>query len=94
VGPRAKGAGVYTNGQAYDVTSTTATLWALWVPRQYSEFRLRRRHGDHGFPVPSYGVATKVNPCTFTRAGYTFAGWAASAEGTPALFRSGLLHHE
>ena len=58
------------------------TVYARWTPISYSIFF--HANGGTG-TMPSldltYGVEKKLTACTFIRGGYSFVGWATSAQG-------------
>ena len=83
----ADGSIVYTDeGSVNNLTSedgVTVTLYAVWTPHTYTVSY--DANGGSGKTAPSshtYDAAKMLTVNSFTRIGYTFAGWAASADGT------------
>lgn len=68
---------------------TSLTLYAQWVPFPGGSLRSVTFSGNAataGLMPPqqsSSGVSANLNPNTFTRTGYRFAGWRAQGSGTP-----------
>ena len=87
----ATGAVKYANGaSAKDLTSTpngTVTLYAKWTPITYQvTFNANNGDGTMQAQTITYGTSTPLSHFTFTRLGYTFAGWAESATATKAQY--------
>ena len=78
---------VYATGATYSSISENATFYAQWAVNTYS-VRFNRNGGSGGADMANqnftYGVAQNLTTNTYTRTGYTFAGWATSANGTVA----------
>ena len=82
----ARGAALYTAEEAVmnlaSEDSATVTLYAVWKPYTYTISY--NANGGTGSTTPSrhtYDVAKTLTTNIFTRTGYTFAGWAGSADG-------------
>ena len=83
----ARGAALYTAEEAVmnlaSEDNATVTLYAVWKPYTYKVSY--NANGGTGSTAPSrhnYDVAKMLTPNSFTRAGYTFAGWAKDADGS------------
>ena len=66
--------------------AANATLYAQWTPYAYTV--AYNSNGGSGTIEPSshmYGVYQALDANTFTRTGYTFAGWARGANGAVEL---------
>lgn len=56
----------------------TIRLYAVWTPNIYTlTFNANGGSGSMSDQQVLYGVSTAIKPNTFTRTGYTFAGWNA-----------------
>ncbi len=93
-------AGYYTseNGQGtkiYNANGTPAvtaspftantTLYARWTPITYTvQYLANGGSGSTASSSHTYGVASNLTANAFSRAGYTFAGWATSSSGAVA----------
>ena len=82
----ANGSGTqYTNTQAnVFLVSANTNFFATWVSNVTVTFN---RNDGSGNPATTTqgvgtGIATALTANTFTRAGYTFAGWTANSDGT------------
>ena len=63
-----------------NVVGATVTLHAVWVPNQFMvRFNDGTSTASQSF---TYDVAQPLRANTFTRTGYTFAGWAMESDGT------------
>ena len=77
----ADGAVVYTAGQSISV-STSMTLYAVWEANIYAvSFSANGGEGTMPAQTFTHGVEQALTANAFTREGYTFAGWATSADG-------------
>ncbi len=75
----------YTNEQSVKnlATSGTVTLYATWQPAKYTiAFNSNGATGSMQNQGFVYGVSQTLTDCAFEKAGYTFIGWAESANGT------------
>ena len=90
----ADGPAVYTDGQSVNnlavTPGETVTLYALWNGIRYTvEYN---RNGSNSVSMPSqsftYGAAQDLRTNTYTRTGYTFAGWAVTIDG-PVAYTDG-----
>ena len=82
----ARGTAVYTHEEIVmnlaSEDNTTVTLYVVWSPHTYKVSY--NANGGSGSTAPSrhtYDAAKMLTPNSFTRTGYTFSGWAASADG-------------
>lgn len=65
-----------------DKATTTTTLYAKWVPNAYTiAFNQNGGIGTLASIGVSYDVSTALSTNTFTKTGYSFAGWATSPTG-------------
>ncbi len=71
-------------GELFDLTQTNNTVYALWVP--LTRTVTYNGNGSTGGSVPAAqsgtGLSYIVAGNSFTRTGYTFAGWNTAASGT------------
>jgi uncharacterized repeat protein (TIGR02543 family) len=75
------------NSTTYN-TAGNVLLYAVWTPIEYT-ITFNANGGTGSMPVQVFTVLGEpVNTNAFTRAGYTFAGWARSATGTVAVANS------
>ena len=59
------------------------TLYAKWKPNTYTvSYNANGGSGSMSTDTISYGEAYTTKSNTFTRSGYTFAGWNEKADGT------------
>jgi uncharacterized repeat protein (TIGR02543 family) len=79
---------VYTNGASYPFTSG-ATLYAVWNAIPNSTVTFNANGGAGSMSTESHNVATALTTNTFTKAGYTFAGWDTSVAGTTVVYTDG-----
>jgi uncharacterized repeat protein (TIGR02543 family) len=79
---------VYTNGVNYPFTSG-ATLYAVWNAIPNSTVTFNANGGAGSMSTESHNVATALTTNTFTKAGYTFAGWDTSVAGTTVVYTDG-----
>ncbi|MCL2571705.1 MAG: InlB B-repeat-containing protein [Defluviitaleaceae bacterium] len=77
----ATGAVVYNNGQSITNTATR-TLFAVWTQGTTVTFNANGGTGTMPNQIFQPNVAQNLNNNTFTRAGFTFAGWSTSASGS------------
>ena len=78
-----KGPAMYANKASVKNLTTkggTVTLYAQWAKKSYKvAFVANGGKGKMAVQAMTYGKATALAACKFTRKGYTFAGWATSA---------------
>ena len=86
----ANGAKVYDDGASYTMQSTTTvTLYAVWSANNYDvQFNANGGTGNMSNQTITYDDTAVLTANTFTRIGYTFAGWATSANGN-AVYADG-----
>jgi uncharacterized repeat protein (TIGR02543 family) len=82
----------YDNKAAYTMPESNVTLYAVWTPNTYT-LHYNANGGSGAMPDKSAPTGTAFNLAnnSFTRAGYTFAGWSERAEG-PKRFNNGELY--
>lgn len=82
--PRA--AGTQVSGADFELAnhddSAVVTLTAQWQANAYQlKFDANGGGGTMANQTMTYGQSAAISRCTFTRTGYTFDGWAKSADG-------------
>ena len=82
----ARGASLYTDEETVinlaSEDGTTVTLYAVWTPNTYKvSYNANGGMGSTASSRHTYDVAKTLTLNGFTRTGYTFAGWAGSADG-------------
>lgn len=65
------------------------TVYARWVAHQTVTFNANGGSGTAA--TQSSGIPKALSPNTFTRAGYTFAGWSTSPKG-PMVYADGAIY--
>ncbi|RYE17372.1 MAG: hypothetical protein EOP51_24000, partial [Sphingobacteriales bacterium] len=85
----ANGSGTtYTNGQSYSFASNI-TLYAQWTPNNNTvTFDANTGTGTMSSQTIATAATVALNANTFTKAGYTFTGWATTAGGAVAYANS------
>ena len=79
----AGGSVVYADEASYSTGATNATLYAKWTPNTYTvTFDANGGTGSMDAQTFTYDTPANLTTNSFTRTGYTFAGWATSAEGS------------
>ncbi|HOU11311.1 MAG TPA: InlB B-repeat-containing protein, partial [Clostridiales bacterium] len=74
-------------------TEGTVTLYAQWSVSTYQV--LMAPNGGSGnikMQGIKYGQSANLQPNTFTRAGYTFAGWNTAADGSGTPYADGAMY--
>jgi uncharacterized repeat protein (TIGR02543 family) len=75
------GGTAYANSASYPFTAST-TLYAQWTINQYTvTFDANTGTGTMAAQTANYNVATALTGNSFTKTGYTFAGWNTVAGG-------------
>jgi uncharacterized repeat protein (TIGR02543 family) len=76
---------VYADGASYPFSSST-TLYAIWTANSPTSFTVTfdATDGTGSMNPQSASSAAALNANTFTRSGYTFAGWATTRNGSVA----------
>lgn len=70
---------------AVDVITEDTILYAVWAPKQYEvSFEANGGTGSLAAITLTYDVEANLPESTLTRTGYTFAGWALTADGVVA----------
>ena len=77
------GAKVYDNGASYTMQSTTTvTLYAVWSAIDYDVvFNANGGSGTMANQTITFDDTAKLTKNAFTKTGYSFAGWATTADG-------------
>jgi uncharacterized repeat protein (TIGR02543 family) len=79
----------FADGASYSFTSS-AMLYAQWVVTSPTvSFNISGGSGTMDNETEPYGMATALTTSTFTRTGYTFAGWNKAADGSGSNFADG-----
>ena len=77
----ASGSVAYSSGAAYS-SNAAITLYAVWEANTYSViFNANGANGTMGNQTMTYDSSKELTANTFYRTGYTFKGWATSANG-------------
>ncbi len=84
----------YTDGQSVSnltaEANATVTLYAVWTTNAYTvKFNANGGQGTMADQTFAYGTSQALTANTFTRTGYTFAGWTTNSEGTQAEYTDG-----
>ena len=76
---------------SYTMGNANATLFAVWMAgnSQTITFNANGGSGTMANQTIAQGASANLTMNTFTRAGYTFAGWATSATATAATYANG-----
>ena len=75
-------------GETFSFPEQDVTLFAKWTANAYTvNYDPNGGEGTTEASRHTYDVEQELTPNRFTRAGYRFAGWAASAEG-PAVYKN------
>ena len=81
----------YVSGNDFTLDSANATLYAEWTSNEYTvSFDAGSTEGIGGSmsaQTLTYDIAENLADCGFTKDGYSFLGWATSAEGQQGLQR-------
>lgn len=76
----------YASGDDFTLNSANATLYAKWTANEYTvSFDAGSAEGISGSmsaQTLTYDTAEKLADCDFTKDGYSFLGWATSADGS------------
>ena len=75
----------YADGASYPFSSST-TLWAIWTANAPTSYTVTfdATDGTGSMSPQSASSAAALSANTFTRSGYTFAGWATTRNGSVA----------
>ncbi len=76
----------YSNGASFTMGAANATLYAQWSTNPSYTITFNANGGSGTMNAQSIvsGMSAALNSNTFTRSGYTFAGWATSSTGAVA----------
>lgn len=90
----ASGNVVYSNSQSVsNLTAThggTVNLYAKWTVNTYTvAYNANGGQGSMSTTSATYGTAFNLRSNTFTRSGFTFAGWSTNASATSATYTNG-----
>lgn len=69
----------YANGATFPFSASSTTLYAQWTPNSVT---FNSNGGSGTMAAQSATTSTNLTANAFTRAGYTFAGWSTSANGS------------
>lgn len=78
----------YTDGASIS-TSSDLTLYAKWLPGVTHTVTFDANSGTGTMANQVSGTTSNLSNNTFTRTGYTFAGWNTSADGTGFAYING-----
>ena len=88
----ADGSVVYEDKESYTMGPTDVTLYAKWSPNYYT-ITFYKNDDDATGDMDDQSIATgscaSLTPCSFTKPGWSFAGWAITAEGNIAYIDQG-----
>jgi len=85
----ANGAVAYENGADYTIGAENVTLYAVWEAKTYKvSFNANGGEGTMADQEFTFNVPAALTQNSFTRTGYTFKGWATSANGAVAYENS------
>jgi uncharacterized repeat protein (TIGR02543 family) len=77
----------YLNAASYTIGASNVTLYAVWTANSYT-VTFDKNHTDATGTMSdqsfTYGVSQNLTANEFSYTGYTFAGWAATSDGTVA----------
>jgi len=80
----------YTNGQSITWFNTNANLYAVWTAdNQTITFKANGGVGDDTTQVAKSDSSTELELNTFTKQGYSFAGWSTSASASTPDYTDG-----
>ena len=72
----------YDNGQ-YGIANNALVLYARWNPKSYTiNYNANGGSGTMSSSTVSSGSSVTIKNNTFTKKGYTFAGWTTNSNGT------------
>ncbi len=81
----AGGAVAYADGASYSIVTSNVTLFAKWTANTYTvAFNNNGGTGTMSNQSVTYDLPANLTSNTFTRTGYTFAGWATTSGGSVA----------
>lgn len=85
----ATGTVTYTDGATFSMGTEGMTLYAIWTPNNYKiTFHSNSGSGSMADQSILCGSSANLTTNTFTKDGWTFAGWATTADG-PVAFGDG-----
>lgn len=82
----------YTDGDSYTMGDTDVTLYAVWKTGYTITFDANGGTGTMANQVVSFGETVTLSKNTFTRSGYSFAGWSTSSYTTIATYSDGAAY--
>jgi uncharacterized repeat protein (TIGR02543 family) len=81
------GGGIYAAGASYSLGSSPVSIDAVWAGNAYTvTFDANGGSGTMSSESFVYGTAKELTANSFTRSGYTFAGWNAASDGTGTAY--------
>jgi uncharacterized repeat protein (TIGR02543 family) len=81
----------YANGAIYPF-SADATLYAQWTALPNHTVTFNSNGGSGTMTAQTANIPTALTANTFTRTGYTFAGWNTLANGTGTAYADGAIY--
>ena len=84
------GGTTYQAGNTIPANENVLTLYTIWTANPYTvEFHANGGDGSISNQAFTYDVPQALTANTFTRTGYTFAGWNTAADGTGTAYADG-----
>ncbi len=78
----------YASSATFTMPASNVTLYAKWVPITYA-VTFNANGGSGSMATQSGTSSTALTSNSFTRAGYTFAGWATASDGSGTSYANG-----
>ena len=84
------GGTTYQAGRTIPANENVLTLYTIWTANTYTvEFHANGDDGSISNQAFTYDVPQALTANTFTRTGYTFAGWNTAADGSGTAYSDG-----
>ena len=76
------GTWTYDNGE-FGISNNTLNLYAKWTPKTYTiNYNNSNGSGTMASSTATFNTKTTISANTFTKNGYTFAGWTTKSDGS------------
>ena len=85
------GGAAYADGATFPFTAN-AVLYAQWKPNPAYTVSFNANGGVGDMPSETKNVATALTPESFSRSGYTFAGWNTAANGSGTSYANDAIY--